>query len=208
MARPQFVDSKMTIIGQENLDDAFKQKKGVIAVTAHFGNFPLMMLYFAERGYDVYCIMRHTRDPEFDKYLYKRREEKGLKSIYTQPRRESVVKSLKALRNNALLFIPVDQNFGASGGVYVDFFGKKAATAPGPAVFSERTGAPIVPMFIIRDGNDKHKIIIEKPLELEIKDGDQKTTQYNMARITAIVEKYIRKYPHEWAWMHRRWKTQ
>ena len=118
------------------------------------------------------------------------------------------MKSLRVLRRNGLLFIPIDQNFGGEGGVFVDFFGRKAATAPGPAVFSSRTGAPILPMFIVREGDDNHKIIIEKPVVLENVGDDKESVRHNMSKVTAIVEKYIRKYPHEWAWMHRRWKTE
>jgi len=208
MAKTNELKKKVNLIGREHFDEALKKGKGVIAVTAHFGNFPLMMLYFAEEGYDVNCIMRRTRDPDLDKYLLRKREAAGLKSIYTKPRIRCVNDSIKVLRDNALLFIPIDQNFGGGGGVFVDFFGRKAATATGPAVLARRTEAVVVPTFIIRKDHDNHDIIIEKPIEIEEKETEEETLTYNMAKITALVEKYIREYPYEWAWMHRRWKTQ
>jgi KDO2-lipid IV(A) lauroyltransferase len=106
-----------------------------------------------------------------------------------------------------LLFIPIDQNFGSGGGVYVNFFGHKAATAIGPAVFALRTGAPILPMFIIRQDDATHKIIIEPPIKVESQDDENETVTAVMAKITSVIEQYIRRYPQEWAWMHRRWKS-
>jgi KDO2-lipid IV(A) lauroyltransferase len=71
-----------------------------------------------------------------------------------------------------------------------------------------RTGAPLLPIFTLRDGDsDKHTVMIEKHFYLEQKATDEETIQYNVQKLTNIIEKYIRKYPHEWGWMHRRWKS-
>jgi len=114
---------------------------------------------------------------------------------------------LDVLRNNEILFVPLDQNFG-SGGVYVEFFGQKAATATGPVVFAKRTNATILPMFIIRVTDDTHKIIIKEPLILEEGFDEQDTIYKSTKKITSMIEEYVRRYPHEWGWMHRRWKSQ
>jgi len=207
MAHPREVGQKVVFQGKEHLDQARAQNRGVIAVTAHFGNFPLMMLACAQMGYNASSIIRQTRDEELTDYLEKKRTEVGLKTIYALPRQRCVTNSLKELRNNGLLFIPVDQNFGSGGGVYVNFFGQKAATATGPAVFAMRTGAVILPMFIIRQKGDMHKIIIEPPITLEERDDEKEAITATMVKITELIEWYIRQYPHEWAWMHRRWKS-
>ncbi|MFC1510243.1 lysophospholipid acyltransferase family protein [Candidatus Omnitrophota bacterium] len=207
LTHPQWVLDKVTIEGKEHLEAAMAQGKGVIAVTAHFGNFPLLMLRCAKEGYETNCIMRPIRDEKLEKFLFKKRKEAGFKTVYAIPRRQCVVNSLKVLRNKELLFIPLDQNFGSSGGVHVEFFGQEAATATGPIVFSMRTGAPILLTFIIRQPDDTHKIVIEPPFELEEGVDESDTIQKNIARLTKIIEGYIRKYPHEWGWMHRRWKT-
>lgn len=201
------VKEKISIQGQEHLDAALAKKNGVIAVTAHFGNFPLMMLYFALRGYKTSSIIRPARDQELSDYFERKRTAFGLKTIYAIPRRACVLQSLKELRDNGLLFIPIDQNFGSGGGVYVDFFGQKAATATGPAVFAMRTGAVILPMFIVRHSREKHKIIIEPAIAVEKGEGERAVITATMAKITALIERYIRRYPQEWAWMHRRWKS-
>ncbi|MCK5178463.1 MAG: lysophospholipid acyltransferase family protein [Candidatus Omnitrophica bacterium] len=207
MAHPEAVDGRITIEGKEHLDAAVAKGKGVIAVTAHFGNFALMMLVLARQGYKASSIIRPARDEELSAYLHKKRTEVGLGTVFAIPRRECVSNSLKALRDGGLLFIPIDQNFGSGGGVYVEFFGQKAATATGPAVFAMRTGAAIVPMFILRQEKDRHKIVIEPPIELEDHGEEKETVTATMTKITNLIEQYIRQYPHEWAWMHRRWKS-
>ena len=208
LGHPGEVDQRISFEGKEYLDAALEKKCGVIAVTAHFGNFPLMMLSFARQGYPVNSIIRPARDRNLEEYLYNKRKEVGVKTIYAMPRHQCVTDSLKVLRNNEILFVPIDQNFGRQGGVFVDFFGQKAATAPGPIVFSLRTKAVILPMFIIREKDDQHKVIIEPPLVVEEKDTEEETIRFNISKITSLIEQYIRRYPHEWGWMHRRWKSQ
>jgi len=201
------VDEKVTIEGKEYLDQALKEGKGVVAVTAHFGNFPLMMLYCIRQGIKTNAIIRPTRDLEMERFLQTQRTNCGLNTIYAVPRVSCVNQSLKALRNNEILFVPLDQNFGNSAGVFVDFFGQKAATATGPVVFARRTGAPILPMFIVRQEGDRHKIVIEPPVDIEEKEDEEETLRHNITKITGLIEQYVRKYPHEWGWMHRRWKS-
>ena len=201
------VSKKVSFEGKSYLDQAIRLGRGVVAVTAHFGNFPLMMYHCALQGYKTNAIIRRTRDQEVEEFLFKKRTEAGLNTIYAVPRQKCVTESLKVLRNNEILFIPLDQNFGSEGGVFVDFFGQRAATATGPVVFSNRTGALIVPMFIIRQKDDTHKIIVEPPLNIEEREDEQEMLVVNIAKITKIIEGYIRRYPHEWGWMHRRWKS-
>ncbi|MCX5681126.1 MAG: lysophospholipid acyltransferase family protein [Candidatus Omnitrophica bacterium] len=207
MAHPKMIKEKVHFEGKDHFDQALSQGKGVIIVSAHFGNFPLMLLRLAQEGYRANAIIRPVRDAKIEKYFQNQRTQLGLHTIYSQPRQACVTESLKVLRNNEFLFIPLDQNFGNGSGVFVDFFGEKAATATGPVVFALRTGSPIVPMFIVREKDDTHKIIVEPALTLE-KQGDEKQTiEHNVARITHIIERYIRLYPQEWGWMHRRWKS-
>ena len=207
LAHPDTAEQRVTFEGKVHLDRAYAQGRGVIAVTAHFGNFPLMMLACSRQGYKTSAIIRPARDEELSEYLHKKRTKAGLKTIYATPRMACVSGSLKELREGGLVFIPIDQNFGGDGGVYVDFFGHKAATATGPAVFALRTGAPILPMFIIRLDDGTHKIIIDPPVTVQQKGSEKETIATVMTEITAIIEQYIRRYPQEWAWMHRRWKS-
>ena len=203
----EIIDKKIYIEGKDRLEKALKGGKGAILVSAHFGNFPLMLLRLVKEGFATHAIMRPTRDQVIEKDFATLRSKYGLGTIYSHPRTACVARSLKALRNNELLFIPLDQNFGTKGGVFVKFFGQKAATATGPAVFAMRTGAPIIPIFTLRDKNGRNKVIVEEPFFIETKENDEATIFTCIERLTNVIEGYIRKYPAEWGWMHRRWKT-
>ena len=206
--RPKMITDKLAFApgARENLDRALAEDRGVVAVTAHFGNFPLMLLYLAQIGYKSNAIIRPARDEVIEKTFQDTRTRLGLHTIYSYPRLECVKESLRVLRNGEILCIPLDQNFG-TGGVFVDFFGQKAAAATGPIIFAMRTGAVILPIFIARDQDDRHKIMTEPHFVLEIKATDDETIQHNVAKITRIIEMYVRCYPYEWGWMHRRWKS-
>ena len=204
---PSLIGDKVTIQGKDYLDSAFSEGKGAIVVSAHFGNFPLMLVKLAQIGYKTNTIMRYMRDKKIENYFSKKRTELGIKTIYSTPRNRCVAKSLEVLKANEMVFIPMDQNFG-TGGIFVDFFGMKAATATGPAVFALRTKAPIFPMFIVRNKKDNSlKIIIEAPLHIEESKDNKEVVQRTVQKITNIIEDYIRKYPEQWGWIHRRWKS-
>jgi Kdo2-lipid IVA lauroyltransferase/acyltransferase len=207
--RPQRVIDKVSIVGQEHLEEVLKQGKGAVLLSAHFGNFILMFLRMALAGYKTNVIMRRMKDKHFENYISAFRNENGMRTIYAQPRQECVEKSLKVLRDNQLLFILLDQNYGEEGGVYVDFFGRPAATATGPVIFSARARAPILPVFIVRDGADRYKIRIDPPVKFTEAQDSASRLVAQTAQLTKIIEDVIRRYPQEWGgWMHRRWKNQ
>ena len=204
---PQKVQERFIIENRHYLDAALQKGKGVVLVTAHFGNFPLMMLNLAQMGYRPSVILRRARDPEIAKKIYQVMERVGVKTIYSVPPRESVKQSLESLRANEILCVLMDQNFGSGSGVFVEFFGRKAATATGPVVFAERTGADVLLAFTVQE-EGKYRVIFEPPVKLEEREDQQERLTVNVAKITRIIEDYIRRYPAEWGWMHRRWKSQ
>jgi len=207
MEKPRLVMERVTIEGRQYLEAALKKGKGVILVSAHFGNFPLMLSRLSLEGYAVFGVMKFMRDERAERLFSNKRSRMGVKTIYTKPQRECTENCLKALRDNGLLFLLIDQNFGSGGGVFVDFFGQKAATAPGPVVLALRTKAAIMPCFMVRQEDDTHKIIFEPEMSLENGKNPEETLKINIQRLTDIIESYIRKYPAEWGWIHRRWKS-
>lgn len=206
MNKPSLLRERVQITGRENLDTSLLQGKGVILVSAHFGNFPLMLARLSLEGYNVAAVARSMRDEHVERLFLEKRKRLNIKTIYSIPRRACVAEIIRSLRDNALVFIPLDQNFGTDG-IFVDFFGKKAATATGPVVLARRTKSVIFPCFILRQKDDTHKIIFEPPLKLEEGITEQETVMINTQRLTNIIESYIRKYPAEWSWIHRRWKS-
>ncbi|MFH0827502.1 MAG: lysophospholipid acyltransferase family protein [Candidatus Omnitrophota bacterium] len=206
MNNPHQVKEFIQIAGKDNLDKALARGRGVILVSAHFGNFPMMLCRLSAEGYRVGGIMRHMRDERAEKMFSVARNIFNIKTIYSQPRNVCVNRTLEALRNNELVFIPLDQNFG-TGGVFVDFFGRSAATATGPIVLAQRTGAAVLPCFIVRQKDDRLKIIFEPAMELEEGQSPKETVLINVQKLTCIIEAYIRRFPAEWGWIHRRWKS-
>lgn len=206
MRYPERIKKLVQIEGLHYLDEALAKGKGVVALSAHFGSFPLLLSRLALAGYPIHSVLRRMRDSRLDKFFEGKRDGMGVGSIYTQPRKECVAQCLKALRKNEIVFIQLDQNFG-TGGVFVDFFGEKAATATGPIVLSVRTGASIVPMFIHRVKGPRHKIVIKPALTVHKDAMGENNLVSTVSEFTLMIENYIRQYPHEWGWIHKRWKA-
>jgi len=206
MDKPRRLKERVHIVGRDNLENALSRGKGAILVSAHFGNFPLMLARLSLEGYKVGGIMRPMRDTRVENVFLKKRSRLNIKTIYSQPRKTCVDTTIRSLAGNEIVFIPIDQNFG-TGGVFVDFFGRKAATATGPVVLAKRTKATIIPCFIVRQPDDSHKIVFEPPFYLEEGSSSQENVVANIQRLTNIIESYIRRYPAEWGWIHRRWKS-
>ncbi|HQQ05741.1 MAG TPA: lysophospholipid acyltransferase family protein [Candidatus Omnitrophota bacterium] len=203
---PAFIKSRYVLVDKRHLDRACAKGKGVILVSAHFGNFPMMVVRLACEGYTAGAIMRPLKDERFERFLAAERDRFNIHTIKSLPRKECVVTTIRSLRNNEVIFLPLDQNFG-SGGVFVDFFGRKAATATGPVVLAQRTGAAIVPCFIIRQEDDRHTIVFEPEMPLTQGGTEEESIRINVQRLTSVIESYVRQYPAEWSWIHRRWKA-
>jgi len=196
----------ISIEGKENLDSALQQGKGVLLVTAHIGNFTLLSYKLAQEGYIVSMVARPMRDEKTGDYIDLLRTQSGVKSIFSYPRKECVNQIITALRKNEIVIIQMDQNFG-TGGVWVKFFGKLAATPVGPIIFALRTQATVVPAYMWRKGYADHLLTICPQVTMESSDDKQEAVLLNAIKITRIIEGWIRKAPVQWSWIHRRWKS-
>jgi len=193
----------ITTEGREKLDDSLRKGCGVVLFASHFGNWELMAAAGARIGYKISAVARPIDDPDVDKIVREIRESSGMQII---PRRVSALGIVRKLKRNEMVGILGDQNTRIQN-VFVDFFGIKAATTPGPAMLALRTGAVLLPLFMVREGQGKHSLIVEDPIEI-VRSGDLDadvlaTTQ----KCADILEEYIRNYPSQWFWVHRRWKT-
>jgi KDO2-lipid IV(A) lauroyltransferase len=200
------LDNNVDIEGREYLDQALSRNKGVIILTAHLGNFPLMGLKLVREGYKINIIARPMRDKRSGDYIHRLRTEAGVKTIFSYPRKECVNQTIRVLRNNEIVMIQMDQNFG-TGGVWVKFFGKLAATPVGPIVFALRTQASIVPMYIVREAPGRHSLKVFPQVELDYLEDKNELILVNAIKFTKIIENWIRQNPTQWSWIHRRWKS-
>ena len=204
LSHPRKCVDTVTFEGKEKLDNVLSKGKGAVVVTAHFGNFSLMALRLVQEGYSVSSIFRPLRDPKLSEDVCRIKHNLGIQAIYSNPSRRCVLESLKVLKNKHIVSLLIDQDFADDKAVFVNFFGKKAATAIGAYVFAMRSGGPIVPMFMVKEprGN-KHRVVIEDPIYV----SKGQSSEEVLSKVMLIIEQYIRQYPHEWAWMNKRWKT-
>jgi len=192
--------------GRKHLDEVLAKGKGVILVTAHIGSFPLLSLKLASEGYPVHFVTRPMRDPRAGDYLHELRTKAGVKTIFSYPRRECVNNIIGALRSNEVVILQMDQNFG-TGGVWVKFFGKLAATPVGPISLALRTQAAVVPAYIYRQAKARHCVRIFAEEALTVLADKDETILRNAIHLTRIIEQWIRKHPSQWGWIHKRWKS-
>lgn len=202
---PIFLKEIVSIDGLEHLDNALKQGRGTVAISAHMGNFIVIGPRLILEGYPFSLIARDPKDKILAKTLLDFRNHLGLDSIPDQPRKTCVARSLASLKRNSILYLQIDQN-ASSQDLWVDFFGWLVPTFRGPVVFSMRTGAPIIPMFMIRDASNYHRLIIKPAFKLETTENKENDILKNTANLTKLIESYIKQYPTQWWWFHRRWK--
>ena len=196
---------KIETEGKEYLDMALTQGKGVIALGAHLGPFTLVGTRLCVEGYPFNLIINEGSFPRLWKKLKGFQQRLGQNTIPLKPVTSSLKKSLNCLRRNEILYLIADEQ-QRRGGIPVPFFGQKAYTASGPAILSLKTGAPILPMFILREDGIQRKLVIGQPIEIERTFDMANDVQMLTAKFTLAIEKVVRQYPSQWSWLNRRWK--
>lgn len=191
--------------GLENYHEAVRRGRGIIFMTAHFGAWELSSFAHSIYGYPLKFVVRPVDNARVDALITHYRTLGGNVPIH---RRSAGRDILNALRNNEAVGILFDQNTTSDEGVFVDFFGIPAATTTAIAAFALRTGAAVLPGFLIWDEQmRKHRLRFDAPVQL-VDTGDlAKDVVQNTKAFNKILEGYIRKYPDQWLWIHRRWKT-
>jgi Kdo2-lipid IVA lauroyltransferase/acyltransferase len=191
--------------GLENYLEGLRRGRGVIFMTAHFGAWELSSFAHAVYGYPLRFVVRPIDNPHVERLISMYRTRSGNIPI---ERRRAARDILKALRQNEAVGILFDQNTTRSEGVFAEFFGIPAATTPSLALFALRTGAAVVPGFLIWDESlKKHRLRLDPPVELIDTGNLDHDVLENTKLFNKILEGYIRKYPDQWLWIHRRWKT-
>ena len=205
LAHPWESLQAIKIEGKEHLDAALSCGNGVIAVGAHFGSFTLLGPRLGMEGYKVNIIIDMVNFQRVWNRINQREREFGETPFPSTPVSLSIRKSLGCLRRNEILYIIADQQ-QRRGGIAVPFFGRMAYTPPGPAIFSLKTGAPVLPMFVLRESELGRTLVIGEPIALERTFDDRKDIETLTAKLTSVIEDTVRRYPGQWAWLNRRWK--
>ncbi|MFH1897264.1 MAG: lysophospholipid acyltransferase family protein [Candidatus Desantisbacteria bacterium] len=199
----EFVNRFVSITGKEYLDKALLQGKGVINVMGHFGNWEWINPVYRVFNYPLTAVAYPQNNKLTNEVINQYRTSSGAVIVTNDEPYKNLV---GVLEKGEVLVLVADQDAG-SHGIFVDFLGKQASTAKGPAILALRTQAPIIVTCLIRKGSG-YQMIISEPLKL-VKTGNWKEDVLINTRLWCkALEDYIYQYPDQWFWLHRRWKTE
>ena len=199
---PQQMLARVEIDGEEHARSAYAQGKGVLFVTGHFGFWELQALVHAAHVEPVGVVGRALDNPRLNRLLEGIRQRTGNTVIYRKGTLRRVLRMLQAGHGVAVL---IDQHIMSRDAIYVDFFERPAATTSAIAALALRTGAPVVPVFALPLAAGRYRLIYEHPVDPPPADAPDAIRDFTQ-RCTDVLEMYVRRDPHLWLWMHRRWR--
>lgn len=188
----------------ERMEKALAEGHGVVVLTGHVGTWEWLSAAFTLNGMPVTAIAKTQPNQEYSRVLDDLRATIHVE-IFSRGTSELLAAG-RALKKGKILGFLADQDAGP-GGAFIDFLGKKASTPMGPAVFSRKFQSPVLPAFILRKPDGRHRVIIEEPLRYEdTGDTDRDLLNFTI-RMTQILERVIRENPTQWIWFQKRWNT-
>ncbi|MBI4481650.1 MAG: lysophospholipid acyltransferase family protein [Acidobacteria bacterium] len=191
--------------GLENILRPMREGRGILVLTGHIGPWELMPFAHALHGYPLSFVVRPLDNAYLDRFLDRRR---CLSGNVTIPKRDSLKKILAALQRGEAVGFLVDQNSTPNEGVFVPFFGRSACTTTGLTRLALRTGAAVIPAYILKEPDrEQYRIVVQPEVPLVRSGHKERDVVENTARFTRILEEIIRQHPECWLWGHRRWKT-
>jgi KDO2-lipid IV(A) lauroyltransferase len=191
--------------GLENYLAARERGKGVLVLTGHLGAWELSSFYHSLMGMPMGMVIRRLDNPLVDAFVNRIRCQHGNRVIHKDDFARGLIASMRAGETVGIL---MDTNMTPPQGVFVPFFGMLACTASGMARIVAKTGAAVVPGFLLWEESER-RYVLHFGEELQVvRTGDaEQDALANTASFTAAIERYIRQYPEQWLWLHRRWKT-
>jgi len=197
---PTVLLSRVELCGMEHVHAAATLGKGILLLTAHYGNWELLAASHTLTIFPLSVVVRPMDDPLMDRVVERFRLRSAVELI---AKRQALPEIRDALRRGRMVGILLDQNASRAEGVFAPFFGIPASTSKALAVISLRTGAPVVPVFIRRVEGGRHRVevqpVIPSPAAGDVADY---TAAFNRS-----IEAAVRRAPEQWFWMHNRWKT-
>ncbi|MBI2985422.1 MAG: lysophospholipid acyltransferase family protein [Deltaproteobacteria bacterium] len=204
-ASPGKIREEIPLRGREHLEAALAKGKGVIALSAHLGNFFLVGTRLALEGFPTHVLVNQPQNGPFAQLMDRYRLKVWQKTIHARPRREASRQLLQVLRNNEVAIVIADE-YRSGSGVYVPFFGRTVLARRGPATLALRTGAAVVPTYMIRDSAGRLNLVVEPEMELSRSRGTRTEVKENTLRITQWLERVVQSYPDQWNWMNIHWQ--
>lgn len=206
---PSYTAEKASrIIRYEGLDrylQARSRGNGVLVLTGHLGAWELSSFYHSLMGYPMGMVIRRLDNPLVDAMVNRIRCLHGNKVLHKDDFARGLIAEMRA---GGTVGILMDTNMTPPQGVFVPFFGILACTAAGMARIARKTGAAVLPGFLLWEKNEGRYVLhFGEELEVIATEDQDEDARRNTERFTAEIERYVRQYPDQWLWMHRRWKT-
>ncbi len=204
LLKPSTFGDHIVLRGEDNLRDVMGAGKGAIFVTAHLGPWEIFGLLARHYGVSWTSVYRPMKNPYIDRSMLRYRAAHGQTLI---PKYGAAPALLRVLRGGGYIALLVDQH-AKNEGLWVPFFGRPASTTPAPALLALRTGAPIVTGYARRlPGLYRFEVLCEEPLFVRATGSRSADVRNATIEINRRLESYIRRFPDQWLWMHRRWRT-
>lgn len=204
-AETQQLQSMIKCEGLEHLDSARASGRGVILFTGHVGAWELSSFALSLFGYPLSFLVRRIDNPKIETLVDDRRERLGNRTI---DKRSAAREMLQMMQSGGTLGILVDLNTLDREGIFVDFFCVPASTTFMLAKLALRTDALVLPVFAPWDPQSRRFLLkVGEPLTVERSGNDEDDVRLLTQLFTGVVEEYVRRYPDQWLWIHRRWKT-
>lgn len=191
--------------GLERYLAARDKGKGVLVLTAHLGAWELSSFYHSLMGYPMAMVIRRLDNPRVDVFVDGIRSMHGNRALHKDDFARGL---LVAMRRGETVGILMDTNMRPPQGVFVPFFGVSACTAAGLARVAMHSGAAVLPGFLVwEEAERKYVLHFGEEIPVTVSGDTEADIVANTARFTSVLEGYIRRYPEQWLWVHRRWKT-
>lgn len=191
---------------KQHLRREIDKGKGVIGVGAHVGNIEMACAWIGVNKLPMVTVVKAQRDALFNKFVMHTRRKWDTGLIFKA--RGIKKECFRQLEKGKIIGLVADQN-AARGGVFVDYFGKKAATVTGPADIAMKTGLPVLPGFLTtRNPDNTMTLHVLDPIPMRDTGNREEDLLHNVQLYTKAIEDFVRKYPSEYLWWHQRWKTQ
>lgn len=185
------------------VEKATSLNKGILALVFHYGNWEIMGIASFLLKREVIALARPLKGKRFlQGFINHLRAATGLTVI---PNQDTARDAMKYLRENRIVAILGDQREKRSKGVYAELFGQKVPTSKGIAMLAMRTGSPVIPVYLRREGFLRYTIVYSEPIEVERKGNIEELIYKNTRKINAFLEGLIATHPDEWFLVHRRW---
>lgn len=197
-----YVNRYVEVVNMERIENAARSGRGTMLLTAHFGDWELSSLVSAMKGFPITVLAREQKMKRLNELLNRLRESKGCKVVRKGMSTKNI---LRELYRKSMIGILSDQDAGRKG-TFVNFFGRPTSAHIGPFEIAKHTDSIILPNFIVRANGPFHKLYLEECIDVRRSEGKMGLID-GLQRYMSLLEKYIRKYPAQWLWLHKRWKS-